>query len=206
MFRVLGAPNSGLKSATDLAGVPIGLSQHTVAQYITERLLTREGLAPEDIKVIEISAIPVRFEQLMEGQVQAVAIPDPLGKGAITNGAVELIDDTVYPEYSQGVIAFRTDIVDKNPQMIESFLKAWDQAVDALRTNPDAYRDMLIDKGRVPESIQATYGVPLFPVRSITSPEEWQDVVNWLLEKGLIDRPLPYEGSINNKFFVSGTD
>jgi NitT/TauT family transport system substrate-binding protein len=205
MFQILGAPESGLTSAADLVGVPIGLSQNTVAQYITERLLTTEGLAPEEIEVVEISAIPVRFEQLMEGQVQAAAIPDPLGRGAIANGAVPLVKDTAHPQYSQGVIAFRKNVVDDDPELVKRFLLAWDESVDALRSNPDAYRDMLIEKGRVPESIQSTYAVPLFPLRDITSQEEWRDVVEWMLDKGLLDEPLSYEGSVDTSFFVSGS-
>jgi len=116
------------------------------------------------------------------------------------------VDDSIHPEYSQGVIAFRRDVVVESPQVVERFLTAWDAAVDALRTNPDDYRDLLIEKGRVPESIQATYEVPMFPIRDTTSPEEWQDVVDWLLEKGLIETPLPYDGSINTEFYTSETE
>ena len=206
MFRVLGGPKSGLTSVADLAGVPIGLSQHTVAQYITTRLLAAEGLPRDQIKVVEVSAIPVRFEQLMEGQIAAAAIPDPLGNGALTTGAIGLVDDTSHPEYSQGVITFDKKVIDSNPETVERFLRAWDAAVEALRKNPAAYRDMLIEKGRVPESIQATYEVPMFPVRRITTPAEWQDVVDWLLEEGLIDQPLSYEGSVSTRFFESGSD
>ncbi len=39
MYRVLAAKNSGLKTPADLAGVPIGMSQGTVIDYVTSRLL-----------------------------------------------------------------------------------------------------------------------------------------------------------------------
>jgi NitT/TauT family transport system substrate-binding protein len=56
-FRVLTAPDSGINSAQDLAGVPIGISQNTVIQYITDRMLEAEGLSPDQIKIVEVSAI-----------------------------------------------------------------------------------------------------------------------------------------------------
>jgi hypothetical protein len=42
--------------------------------------------------------------------------------------------------------------------------------------------------------------MPPFPEGEITSQEEWQDVVDWLLEKGLIDQPIAYQDSVSADF------
>ena len=60
--------------------------------------------------------------------------------------------------------------------------------------------DLKIEKGRVPESIQGTYHMPPFPEGEVPSQAEWQDVVDWLLEKGLIDQPIGYEDSVTTDF------
>jgi NitT/TauT family transport system substrate-binding protein len=195
-FRVLAAPNSGITSAQDLAGVPVGISQNTVIEYITDRLLQAEGLSPEQIEIVEVSAIPVRFEQLMAGQIQAATLPDPLGQGAMAAGAILVVDDGQYTQYSQSVLSFRTDVVESRPNTIKKFLKAWDRAVDDLNNNPEQFSDLLIEQGRVPESIQGSYKMPPFPKGEVPSPDEWQDVVDWLLEKGLIDQAIAYEDSV----------
>jgi ABC-type nitrate/sulfonate/bicarbonate transport system substrate-binding protein len=44
LFRVLSAPDSRLTSTAGLAGVPIGISKNTIIEYVTDRLLTAEGL------------------------------------------------------------------------------------------------------------------------------------------------------------------
>jgi NitT/TauT family transport system substrate-binding protein len=199
-FRVLTAPDSGISSAQDLAGVPIGISQNTVIEYITDRMLEAEGLSPDQIEIVEVSAIPVRFEQLMAGQIQAATLPDPLAQGAVADGANLVVDDSQYAEYSQSVLSFSIEAVDSKPNTINKFLSAWNRAVGDLNSNPNQYSDLLIEKARVPESIQGSYQMPPFPEGEVPSQAEWQDVVDWLLEKGLIDQPITYEDSVSTGF------
>ncbi|GAB4533665.1 MAG: MetQ/NlpA family ABC transporter substrate-binding protein [Anaerolineae bacterium] len=199
-FRVLAAPGSDITSAQDLAGVPIGISQNTVIEYITDRLLEAEGLSADQIEIVEVSAIPVRFEQLMAGQIQAATLPDPLGQGAMAGGAHLVVDDGQYAQYSQSVLSFSTKALESKPNTIRKFLKAWNRAVGDLNDNPDQFSDLLIEKGRVPESIQGDYQMPPFPAGEIPSQAEWQDVVDWLLEKGLIEQPISYEDSVSTDF------
>jgi NitT/TauT family transport system substrate-binding protein len=195
-FRVLAAPDSGITAAEDLADVPIGISQNTVIEYITDRLLEAEGLSPNQIEIVEVSAIPVRYEQLMSGQIEAATLPDPLAQGAVAGGAVPLVDDGQYTKYSQSVLSFSVAAIESKPETIKKFLSAWNQAVDDLNQNPEQYADLLIEKARVPESIQGTYQMPPFPLREVPTQDEWEDVVDWLLQKDLIDRSLPYENSV----------
>jgi NitT/TauT family transport system substrate-binding protein len=199
-FRVLTAPDSGISSAQDLAGVPIGISQNTVIEYITDRMLEAEGLSPDQIEIVEVSAIPVRFEQLMAGQIQAATLPDPLAQGAVADGANLVVDDSQYAEYSQSVLSFSIEAVDSKPNTINKFLSAWNRAVGDLNSNPNQYSDLLIEKARVPESIQGSYQMPPFPEGEVPSQAEWQDVVDWLLEKGLIDQPITYEDTVSTGF------
>jgi NitT/TauT family transport system substrate-binding protein len=199
-FRVLAAPGSEIGSVQDLAGVPIGISQNTVIEYITDRLLEAEGLSSDQIEIVEVSAIPVRFEQLMAGQIDAATLPDPLAQGALAAGATQVIDDSQYAEYSQSVLSFSTQAVENKPNTIRKFLKAWNQAVGDLNGNPDGFSDLLIEKGRVPESIQGSYQMPPFPAGEIPSQAEWEDVVDWLLAKDLIDQAISYEDSVSTDF------
>ena len=200
VFRVLAAPGSDIASAQDLIGVPVAISQNTIIEYITDRLLEAEGLSSDQIKVTEISAIPVRFEQLMTGQIQAATLPDPLAQGALAAGALLVVDDSQHIRYSQTVLGFAQSAVEARPDTIGKFLKAWNRAVQDLNDNPQEFADLLIDKGRVPESIRGSYQMPRFPVGDVPTEAEWQDVVDWLLDKGLIEHPLPYDGSVLRVF------
>lgn len=200
LFRVLAAPESGITTPAQLAGVEIAISQNTVIEYITDRLLTLSGVPADQIAIQEISAIPVRFEQLMAGQIQAATLPDPLAQGAIAAGANLVVDDSQFTDYAQSVLVFGVGAIKDKPETILKFLNAWDRAAAELNGNPEAYRALLIEQGRVPESIQGSYSMPPFPQREITSEAQWADIVDWLLAKGLIDRAIPYTDAIDDSF------
>lgn len=200
MFYLLAAPGSDVAGPSDLAGVEVGIAQNTVIEYLTDRMLENAGLAADQIAVQEVSAIPVRFELLVNGEVPAATLPDPLASGATAAGAVWVIDDTSVPELSQSILAFGVEALETKPEAIRKFLKAWDLAVGELNSNPDAYHDLLIEKGRVPESIQGTFEMPPFPEASVPSPEQLADVLAWAIEKGIVDSEVPYEWMVDDSF------
>lgn len=200
MFYILAAPGSDVGSPADLAGVEIGIAQNTVIEYLTDRMLESAGLTADQIAVLEVSAIPVRFELLVNGQSPAATLPDPLASGAMAAGAVWVIDDTSVPELSQSILAFSVEALETKPEAIRAFLKAWELAVEELNSNPDEYHDPLIDKGRVPESIQGTFEMPPFPEAGAPSPEQLADVLEWAIGKGIVEVEVPYDWMVDDSF------
>jgi NitT/TauT family transport system substrate-binding protein len=196
MFRVVSTPNSTLFSAQDLARVPIAISNNTIIEYVTDRLLTKEGLPADQLEVLEVSAIPVRFEQLMAGQIQAATLPEPLASGAIAGGAHLIVDDTRHPQYSQTVLAFSQAALDERRDAVVRFLRAWTRAVTDLNASPDDFADLLVERGRVPESIRGSFPMPKFPDAAPPTESEWNDVMAWMLSKGLLENGLTYGGSV----------
>lgn len=197
IFRLLAAPGSEVSSPQDLAGTEIGIAQNTVIEYITDRMLENAGLSPDQIAIEEVSAIPVRFELLVNGKIAAATLPDPLASGAMAAGAVLVADDTSVPALSQSILTFSLETLETKPEAVRRFLQAWEMAVKELNDNPDAYRDLLIQVGRVPESIQGTYQMPPFPEASVPTPEQLSDVIQWALAKGLIQNDIPYERMVD---------
>jgi NitT/TauT family transport system substrate-binding protein len=200
LFRVLAAPNSEIQDVADLSGVKIGISQNTVIEYITDRMLQQSGLDASQIAIEEITAIPVRFEQLMAGQIPAATLPDPLAQGAVAAGAKLIVDDSQFTDFSQSVLVFSTSAIESKRSTLEKFMAAWRRAVADLNNDPGAYGDLLIEKGRVPESIQGSFNMPPFPDNEITSESQWSDVVVWLLEKDLVSRDIPYDEAVDPSF------
>jgi NitT/TauT family transport system substrate-binding protein len=196
MLRVLSAPGSSLLSPRDLAGVPVAISKNSVIDYVTHRLLMAEGLSLDQIEVLEVSAIPVRFEQLMAGQIQAATLPDPMASGAMAGGAHLVVDDTRHPQYSQSVLAFSKAALESKSDAIARLLRAWDRAVADVNTKPGDFADLLIERGRVPESIRGAFPMPRFPDPAPPAESEWNDVVAWMVSEGLLDNELPYAGSV----------
>jgi NitT/TauT family transport system substrate-binding protein len=200
MFRILAGPGTELSTPSDLSGVPVGISQNTVIEYLTDRILEAEGVLPEDVAVLEVSAIPVRFEQLMNGNIQAATLPDPLASAAMAAGAKLIADDAQYPEVAQSVLTFSTDALTAKPGTVRKFLAAWNKAVAELNANPEKYGNLLIEQGRVPEAVRESYQMPPFPEAGVPTEAEVADIVQWMQEKGLLKRAIPYQELVDPSF------
>ncbi len=199
-YWILTPKDSAIKTPQDLKGKEIAISQNTVIEYVTDRLLELEGLATADIKTTNVPQIPTRLQLLSQNQVPAATLPDPLASLAILQGARIVVDDTKHPDVSLSVISFRTDIVEKRSDDVHKFLAAYDQAIQDIRTRPDQFRNTLIEKGRVPDQLKDKYQFPPFPDPSIPSKAQWDDVVKWAVEHKLITSPVTYESSIDGGF------
>jgi NitT/TauT family transport system substrate-binding protein len=202
MFRILSAPGSDITSPADLAGVPVAVAENTIMEYVTVRLLEAEGLSSDEIVLQSVPIIVERFQLLVEGQVQAAILPDPLATAALQAGANLVVDDTTHTQYSLGLLTFSVDAIENNTEAVRRFVTAWNRAVEELNANPDGYRALFLEKVQVPESVQDTYELPTYQLNAIPTEAQWDDGIDWLLEKGLLDERLPYSGSINPEFIT----
>ncbi len=199
-FRIVATPGFKVNSPADLAGVKIGISQNTVVEYLTTRLLGDWGMTADQIAIEQVPAITNRFEMLMNGQLKAALLPDPLGQATIAGGGSLIVDDTKFTQYSQSIVAFNQTALTNKPQAVQAFVQAWHKAVADINQNPNAYRDVLIKKTNVPPVVRGTYNVPKFPANEITTEAEWHDVMAWMLEKGLLKQAVRYETAIDKQF------
>ena len=204
LFRLLSAPGVKFSATSDLAGVPIGISKNTIIEYVTDRLLTAEGLATTAIVKKSVPVIPERYQLLLQGQLKAATLPDPLAKSAIAAGAGEIVDDSAYPGYSVSVLSFHINSLRNKAHAVRLFLKAWDRAAAAINKNPEAFRGLLLKKIRVPKNIQQTYKIPPYPRREVPTAGQWADVMDWMTEKGLLESALSYDGSVTADFLPAG--
>jgi NitT/TauT family transport system substrate-binding protein len=199
-YRVLAAGNSGITGVEDLKGVEIGISEGSVIAYTTDRLLEAAGLPPEEITTIAVPKIADRLALLNSGELRAANLPDPLSSLAIQNGALPIIDDTTHPEYGNSLISFRKAFIDEHPEAVKGFLAAVEEAVDEINSDPTRWSDLLTERQLVPAPLIGTYKIPTFPSASVPSQAQWDDVLAWAKDKGLIKSDVSYSESVDESF------
>jgi len=200
LFRILASAQSGITSAQGLKGVEIGVSQGTVIEYLTDRLLQAEGLSPEEIKTVAVPGITDRMALLESGELSAAMLPDPLSSLAIQQGAAVALDDTSHPEYSFSTITFRKAIIDQHPEAIRSFLAAMEEAVTMINTDPTRWDALLSEQNLVPAPLLETFELPKFATAGIPSQAQWDDVLEWAKCKGLLDKNLSYSETVTDAY------
>lgn len=196
-FFILASSKSGITNTQGLKGVEIGVSQGTVIEYVTERLLQAEGLTADEIKTIAVPKIPDRMALLASGELSAGVLPDPLASLAISQGAVKVLDDSLHPEYGFSVISFRKEVIDTNPEAVRAFLAAIEEASDLINLDSSKYTSLLSDKGLVPPPLLGTFQVPPFPDQDVPTEAEWNDALAWAKEKGMLTVDVSYADSVN---------
>lgn len=200
LFRILAAKDSGISSVEDLKGVEIGISEGTVIQYTTERILQNAGLTDQEIIGIAVPRIPDRIALLVSGELAAANLPDPAASAAILQGAVPVIDDTTIPSISHSVLTFDAEVLSENPETIKRFLLAIEKAVEDINSDKDSWTDLMIELGLLPPVLVGSYSLPDFPTASVPSQSQFNDAVDWALERGLISAPVDYSSSVSGEF------
>ncbi|MBN1449667.1 MAG: ABC transporter substrate-binding protein [Anaerolineales bacterium] len=196
-FFILASAQSGITTPDGLKNVEVGVSQGTVIEYVTERLLQNEGLSTAEIKTISVPKIPDRMALLASGELQAGTLPDPLGALAVQSGAVIVLDDSAHPEYGFSVYSFRKTVIDAKPEAVMNFLLAIDEAIALINADPTGYTDILSEAKIVPEPLLEAYKVPPFPAAGVPTEAEWNDALSWTKNKGMLDVDVSYADSVN---------
>ena len=199
-FFILASGQSGITTPESLKNVEIGVSQGTVIEYVTERLLQNEGLSSDEIKTIPVPKIPDRMSLLASGELSAGTLPDPLGALAVQSGAVIVMDDSNHPEYGFSIYSFRKAMIDAHPEAIRGFLAAIDEAVTTINADPTKYTSILSEANIVPPPLLGTYKVPPFPAAGVPTEAEWKDALSWAKDKGMLNEDVSYTNSVTDAY------
>ncbi len=192
VFAILAAPGSDLMSVNDLKGVEIAVSNSTIIEYVTDRILIQQGFKTGEIKKLEVVKMPIRMQMLLSNAVKAATLPEPLTSIAVGKGARVLVSDATSAEsLSQTIIVFRSEVLKEHKTEIAAFFRAYTGAVQAINSDPEKFRALFVDKSRIPPFLAKTYPIPVFPLPAPFSPALYEPVMTWLTAKQLVAN-IPY--------------
>jgi NitT/TauT family transport system substrate-binding protein len=200
VFAILASPKSPIATVSDLKNVAIAISNATIIEYVTERILEGRGFTAEEIRTVEVKKMPIRMQMLLSDSVEAATLPEPLASIAVAGGARRLVSDADGEEsLSQTVMVFRTEVLQERKDDVVAFSRALHQAVVAINEDPELYRSLFVEKGRIPPFLAQQYIIPRYPLPEPFSRELYEPVLQWLVQKKLVDA-LPYEVMVSTDF------
>ena len=200
VFAILSAPKSDIINVEQLKNVEIAVSNATIIEYVTDRILEEQGFLPDEIRKIEVKKMPIRMQMLLSGSVQAATLPEPLASIAAGKGAKIIItDSTSLSSLSQTVIVFRTDILKKRRSDIARFFTAYKKGARAINSSPEKYRGLFVEKGRIPPFLAEKYPIPSYPLPEPFSKSLYDPISEWLKAKGLVSG-IPYKKMVDTDF------
>lgn len=195
MFALLASPKSRITDAATLGKAKVAISNGSVIEYFLDRMSARTGLKAGEVQKMELRAIPIRYQMLMEGAIDAALLPDPLLSTAVAGGARVILDDRNLDTTCTVLVARRAFLKD-HPGMDRRFLAAYGEAVSRINAHPERYMETLSRRTRFPESLQKTYVMPPFPAPALPREMDISAVETWLHGKGYISELIPYEDMV----------
>ncbi|MCL1790535.1 MAG: MetQ/NlpA family ABC transporter substrate-binding protein [Peptococcaceae bacterium] len=199
-FSLISSPNSGITAPEDLKGASIGIAENTIVEYVTVRLLDSVGIAPEDCNIVYVTKIPDRLNMVMQDTLAAGTFPEPQSSYAVSQGCIRVIDDT-REDISQTVFFLTRDLLNTYPDEIRTLMAVLSQAQRIYMDNPENYRSLITKRVNVPANLTDTYTLPTFSPPQPPLKSNFDDVMTWMTEKGILAQPYAYDSLVDTTFF-----
>ena len=188
----------GISRIADLKGKTIAYPGVPFQKAFLEPVLTRAGLSLDDVKLEDVGyeVVPA----LIGGKADAIfgAAPNLVGPEIEAEGGVPVAvgaRELGLPDYEESVVIARTDLVERDPQMVRDFMSAVGRGTEAAVEDPEAAVQAIVEAiGANPElhrpekKLQVRATLPLLSASGRTSPPRAESLANWMYEEGIVKR------------------
>ena len=192
MFGIGLSPASKDKSVAELKGAEFGYSKSTIMDFLADKMEPALGVNKGYFSRMEIKKMPIRFQMLMTGQIQAALLPEPLLslcrlKGGGVLGTAEDFDIPLT------VLCLHRKYFRDAADGYIRFVTAYKEAVRRLAIQPENYRQLMAKTCRIPQPLIDRFPIYPYPMPSLPTAEELDEVQDWMLAKGLLKTRVPHE-------------
>ncbi len=191
--------SKNIKSAEDLKGGSLAISQNTIIEYLADRLLAKIGLKETDVTKVNVGQIALRVSLLKAGKIAATILPDPIAVGAQAEGANLLTDDSK-SHFSHAVLVFRSEAIHGQRSKVAAILDVVMQVVDDINSRPEHYKSEIADFCNVPANLIADFSVARFASKKLPSHFIFNDTQDWLVSTKRIEKALSYDDLVDQSF------
>ena len=191
MFALLASPDSGIDNLKKIRDEEVAISMGSIIEFFLDRIMISNGIEPSKIKRVEVKAIPVRMQMLMSNSIKLALIPEPLVSKAVKDGAKLLADDTGM-DTTATVIIFRESFLSKNSDAMKKFFAAYNKSVQRINSSPEKYKDLMVQKMRLPADIKDSFKVPVYNNARLPLEKDVKLVYDWMKKKGMTSTPFDY--------------
>jgi len=178
--------DSKIETLTDLRNVPIAVTWHAGTFYAAIEVLEAAGVAFDEIKLVHAND---RLDALLSGKTEAAALMEPLVSRAREAGCRQIAD----LRWRGGIVA--GDDVDE--ETAAKIMRALNRAVAWLSENESRSREELL-RDLKPELRKTGLLPELMGVQDY-KPAEFQEKVDWMMDRGFLKDAPAYDEIVRGK-------
>lgn len=136
-LAVIVPTKSNIRSPRDLKGKKVSVAKGSYAHHLLVLVLEQGGLTTNDIKFINMSQADTATA-IVNGDVEAAAVWEPLITALETQGAVRVLADGTGIKKGLLVIVATSDFAAKHREQVKAVLRAYQRGAEFIRSNPKA--------------------------------------------------------------------
>jgi NitT/TauT family transport system substrate-binding protein len=138
------SPNSGISSASDLAGKSIATpGEASIQQMLLNYYLKKNGMSLDDVKVSAMK-IPSMNDALKTGKIDAIITFQPYVSISQKDGNNLLVDSAeIFPNHPCCVVVASDDFISKHPDETKKIVEIHDNATSFINNNTDEAAGLL---------------------------------------------------------------
>lgn len=178
--------DSPIQSVADLRNVPIAVTWHAGTFYAAIEVLEAAGVLFDEIKLVHAND---RLDALLSGKAAAAALMEPLVSRAREAGCRQIAD----LRWRGGIVA--GEAVDD--ETAGKIMRALNRAVAWLAENEERSREQLLRD--VSPASRTTGMLPELTGVQAYRPAEFQEKVDWMMERGFLEKAPPFEDVVRGK-------
>ena len=178
--------DSPVVTLADLRNVPIAVTWHAGTFYAAIEAMEAAGVPFAEIKLEHAND---RLDALLGGRNEAAALMEPLVSRALAAGCRKIAD----LRWRGGIVAGE----DVDAETAAKLRRALNRAIEWLKANDERSRAELL-RDLAPEQRKDGLLPELTGVTSYQS-AEFEEKVDWMLERGFLNEAPRYEDTVRNK-------
>ena len=155
-----------IKTVRDLKGQKIAVSEGSTSQWLLAYVLSKHRMSLKDVKQINLTSGDAGAA-FAAGRVKVAVTWEPwLSRAQRNPNGHVLVSTRKYATIITDQVAFQPSFVKKNRSAIRNFIRAYNDAMRLIKTNPNkAFKDVNDYLHQSPDEIRATMKqVPLWPL------------------------------------------
>lgn len=135
--KILTRKNTGIRTVREMVGHRVGTVTGASAQFFLDETLMLNGIDDSQIEMVHVNPEDSP-SSLANGDVDVVVVWEPLAyltEKKLGREAVVVPHERAYTETFNAVVL--REYADKNPEVLERFVRALIEAIEFIRVNPD---------------------------------------------------------------------
>lgn len=168
VFPILHKPG-----ALDNDNLKAGMMEVSVTNYLSDEFLKDVNFTKE-----YVTDLPARLEMVGNGTLDLAVIPEPMASMGALNGLektyVELND-----EYAPEIMVFNQRAIDDKHDELQLFHKGYNLALDKIKEDPQAARQLLLDTLKLNPQIVDSFELPAYNLVRVPSEAYINKIIAW---------------------------